>query len=1074
MANKPEDLHLGPIARLVKVFLLSKLPSIIIIVCVLAGFMALLFTPREEDPQIKVPMVDILIRFPGASPKEVENLVVINLEKKLWEIEGLKDIYSQAKQGFAVVTARFKVGENLDNSLFKVYNKVFSNIDQVPSGVTGWVVKPMNINDVPIVTLTFYSNQVDDYQLHRVAVELLHRLQSIPDTGRSYVVAGRRRQVRVVADPVRLAAHGLDLSGLAHAIEVSNVNLPAGHFSRQDREYTVEAGPFLKSADEVANLVVGVHQGKPVYLKDVAQVIDGPEEPVEIGKIAFGPADKIPPGYERGKSYPAVTIAIAKRAGTNAVTVAAGLLHKVDELKKEVIPPDIRVKVTRDYGETANEKVNDLIRELLIAILSITVLLTLFLGWRQALIVALAVPLTLAITLTGNMMFGYSINRVTLFALILSLGLLVDDPIINVENIHRHFQLRKYPPLESTLMAVDEVLTPTILATFTVIISFIPMYFVTGMMGPYMRPMPLNVPLAMLMSLVISLTVTPWATYHLLKKEYGKEEKPFVLEETWIYRTYTRIMKPLLDSRRRSHLFLLGVVVLFLISVSLPVLGLVPLKMLPFDNKNDFLIVANMPNDTPLVSTEAVMQDFSRYLTTVSEVDNVLTFAGVNAPIDFNGLVRHYYLMHGPWVGQIRVNLVAKQLRSSPSHAIALWVRPAVERIARRHKVRLAIVEVPPGPPDMQTLVAEVFGPPGATYASIIRQAQKVKGFFLKTPGVVDVDTSVETTEPRYRFRVDRQKAALSGLSESQIARGVAIAENGETVGRVHIASERQPLEIFLRWPVPLRSSTLSLGQLYFKNPQGAMVPLQELGHFYLDTAPKSIVRKNLERLVYVTGNTAGVSPVNAIIDLMELTGRHPLAPGYRVNYGGEGEWKITVQVFRDLGIAFAGALVGIYILLVLQTGSYTMPLVIMVAIPLTMIGVMPGFALLNAFFTSPVKHYPNPIFFTATAMIGMIALAGIVVRNSIILIDFIHHHLDRGYSLEDAVLRSGAVRFRPIVLTALAAMFGSWVITLDPIFSGLAWAFIFGLFASTAFSLLVVPVIFHLQASRRQRQAGE
>jgi multidrug efflux pump subunit AcrB len=672
------------------------------------------------------------------------------------------------------------------------------------------------------------------------------------------------------------------------------------------------------------------------------------------------------------------------------------------------------------------------------------------------------------------MMFGYTINRVTLFALILSLGLLVDDPIIDVENIHRHFQLREHPPLEATLVAVDEVRTPTILATFTVIISFIPMYFVTGMMGPYMRPMPLNVPLAMIMSLAIAFTVTPWATYHLLKREYGKEEKPFVLEETWIYRTYTWIMKPLLDSRRRSHLFLLGVVVLFLISVSLPVLGLVPLKMLPFDNKNDFLIVANMPNDTPLVSTEAVMQDFSHYLTTVSEVDNVLTFAGVNAPIDFNGLVRHYYLMRGPWVGQIRINLVAKQLRSAPSHAIALWVRPAIEGIARRHKVRLAIVEVPPGPPDMQTLVAEVFGPPGATYASIIRQADKVKGYFLKTPGVVDVDTSVETAEPRYRFRVDRQKAALSGLSESQIARGLAIAEAGETVGRVHIVSERLPLEIFLRWPEALRSSTLSLGQLYFKNPQGAMVPLHELGHFYLDTAPKSIVRKNLERLVYVTGNTAGVSPVNAIIHLMEETGRHPLAPGYRVNYAGEGEWKITVQVFRDLGIAFAGALVGIYILLVLQTGSYTMPLVIMVAIPLTMIGVMPGFALLNALFTSPVKGYPNPIFFTATAMIGMIALAGIVVRNSIILIDFIHHHLDRGYSLEDAVLRAGAVRFRPIVLTALAAMFGSWVITLDPIFSGLAWSFIFGLFASTAFSLLVVPVIFYLQASRRQRQARE
>ena len=599
MAKQPQELHLGPTARLVKVFLLSKLPTIIILVSLLAGLMALVYTPREEDPQIKVPMVDILIRFPGASPTEVENLVVINLEKKLWEMEGLEDLYSQARDGFAIVTAKFKVGENLETSLFKVYNKVFSNIDQVPQGVTGWVVKPMSINDVPIVTLTLYSNAADDYELRRVADELLHRLQSIPDTGRSYVVAGRKRQVRVVADPARLAGHGLDLAAVAQAIEVSNVNLPAGHFSRQDREYVVEAGPFLKSADEVANLLVGLNQGKPVYLKDVAEVIDGPEEPVELSTIAFGPADELPPGYERGQFYPAVTMAVAKRTGTNAVTVAQGILDKLNELKQEVIPPDIRVKVTRDYGATANDKVNELMRELLIAVLSITVLLTLFLGWREALIVALAVPLTLAITLTGNLLFGYTINRVTLFALILSLGLLVDDPIIDVENIHRHFQLREHPPLEATLVAVDEVRAPTILATFTVIISFIPLYFVTGMMGPYMRPMPLNVPLAMLMSLAIAFTVTPWATYHFLKKDYGKEEKPFVLEETWIYRVYTRIMKPLLENRRLSHFFLLGVVGLLVISVLLPVVGLVPLKMLPFDNKNDFLVVADLPNDTP-------------------------------------------------------------------------------------------------------------------------------------------------------------------------------------------------------------------------------------------------------------------------------------------------------------------------------------------------------------------------------------------------------------------------------------------------------------------------------------------
>src|SRR5208337_3442476 len=479
--------------------------------------------------------------------------------------------------------------------------------------------------------------------------------------------------------------------------------------------------------------------------------------------------------------------------------------------------PYIQVKVTRNYGQTANEKVNELMRELLIAVLSITVLLTLFLGWRQALIVALAVPLTLAITLSGNLLFGYTINRVTLFALILSLGLLVDDPIIDVENIHRHFQLRQHPPLEATLVAVDEVRAPTILATFTVIISFIPMYFVTGMMGPYMRPMPLNVPLAMLMSLFIAFTVTPWATYHLLKKDYGKEEKPFILEETWIYRIYTRLLTPLLESRHRAHLFLLTVVVLLLISVALPVLGLVPLKMLPFDNKSDFLVVANQPNDAPLESTQEALQDFARYLTTVNEVDSVVTYAGVSAPIDFNGLVRHYYLNQGPYVGQLRVNLAEKERRSAASHAIALWVRPKLTEIARQHQTRLAIAEVPPGPPVLQTLVGEVYGPPGAAYPDLIREADEIKDFFVKTSGVVDVNTSAETAEPRFRFSVDRDKAALSGLATAQIARGLAIAQAGETVGRVHLGPERLPLEILLRWPTATRSSTLGLGQLYFK-----------------------------------------------------------------------------------------------------------------------------------------------------------------------------------------------------------------------------------------------------------------
>ncbi len=1068
MDNAPDKPQLGLTARLVEVFLTSKLPTIFILISLLAGAAALLATPREEDPQIRVPMVDVLIRLPGAQPQEVENLVVINLEKKLWEMDGLEDLYSLARPGFAVVTAKFRVGERMEDALVKTYNQVFSNLDQVPSGVAGWVVKPMGIDDVPILTLTLWSPRADDHELRRVADELLHRLQNIPDTARTFVVAGTRRQLRVIPDPPRLAARHLDLLDLVRALEAGNVNLPAGHFSRQDREYLLEAGPFFRSAREVARLVVGVHQGKPVFLEEVAEVTDGPEEPVELSRLVFGPAPgTLPPGVEPGRFYPAVTLAFAKRPGTNAVAVAEGLLARIGELKGQILPPDIYAEVTRNYGRTANDKVNKLLRELLIAVLSITLLLTLALGWREALIVALAVPLTLAITLTGNMLFGYTINRVTLFALILSLGLLVDDPIIDVENIHRHFQLRLHPPLEATLVAVDEVRAPTILATFTVIISFLPLFFVTGMMGPYMRPMPVNVPLAMLMSLVVAFTVTPWATYHLLKGEYGREARPFVLEETRVYRLYSRLMTPLLTRDRLARLFLAGMVLLFCVALLLPVVGLVPLKMLPFDNKDELLVVADLPEDTPLEGTQRALTDLAAYLSRVNEVDHAVTFAGVTSPMDFNGLVRHYYLKRGPSVGEIRVKLADKHHRAAASHAIALRLRPELTRLAARHGVRLKIVEVPPGPPVLQTLVGEVYGPPGAAYEELIAAARPLEALFRETPGVVDVDTSVEADRPRWRFLIDREKAALSGLTPAQIARSLALAQGGEPVGRLHEETERLPLEIVLRWPRAERSTPETLGQLRLKSPTGSLVPLTELGEFVLDTAPQPIMRKNLERVVFVTGDTAGASPVNAILHLMGEARRRPLPPGFRVNWAGEGEWKITVEVFRDLGLAFAGALVGIYLLLVLQTQSYGLPLVIMVAIPLTLIGVMPGFALLNLLFAGKVAGYADPIYFTATAMIGLIALAGIVVRNSIILIDFIHHHLERGLPLKEAVLNSGAVRFRPILLTAGAAMFGSWVITLDPIFSGLAWSFIFGLFASTAFSLVVVPLIFYRLARR-------
>lgn len=769
-----------------------------------------------------------------------------------------------------------------------------------------------------------------------------------------------------------------------------------------------------------------------------------------------------------------MTLAFAKRRGTNAVRVAEGLLHKVEELKRDVIPSDVHVLVTRNYGETANDKVDELVSELIIAVAIIVVLLALTLGTREAFIVALAVPMTLAVTLLGNFLVGYTINRVTLFALILSLGLLVDDPIVDVENIHRHFRLRTHPPREATLVAVDEVRPPTILATFTVIVSFLPMLFVGGMMGPYMRPMPFNVPLAMLVSLLVAFTVTPWAAYRLLRHEYDEATPHDTAGEGQRVRAlYRRIMSPLLDSRRRTWMFLGAVALAFLASVLLVVVGLVPVKMLPFDNKNELQLVIDTAEGTPLEATDAVVREVEDFLSSVPEVTDFESFVGVSSPFDFNGMVRHYYLRRGPSVADIRVNLVGKDERTQKSHAIALRIRPAVERIAAAHGAKLKIVETPPGPPVFATVVAEVYGPVGAAYADVIGAAKRVRKAFQNTAGVVDIDDTSIAPQPRIVYGVDRVKAGLHGVAVADIAQTLAIALGGVQPARVHIATERTPLEIELRVPRPGRSSVPNLLALHVRDADGNLVSLAELGTAHEDVEGQPIYRKDLRRFVMVTADMAGRSPVNAVLDMQAAMARQPLPPGYSIDWAGEGEWNITVDVFRDLGLAFGVALLLIWVLLVAQTGSLLIPVIIMVAIPLTMIGIMPGFWLLNVLTDHPVAGYATPTFFTATAMIGMIALAGIVVRNSIILIDFIHLSQERGLSLREAILEAGAVRFRPILLTASAAMLGSIVITLDPIFSGLAWSFIFGIFASTAFSLVVVPVIYNLAYARRTAEPG-
>ncbi|MBE0597782.1 MAG: efflux RND transporter permease subunit [Desulfuromonadales bacterium] len=1053
--------------RIVDKFLDGNLSVIFILLALLAGAVALLITPREEEPQIEVPLADVLVQMPGASAAEVEKLVATRLEKLLWQVDGVEYVYSMSQADQAVVTVRFFVGEDRIDSLVKLHNKIVTHIDIVPPGVSGWVVKPVAVDDVPIVNFSFYSDHLSDHELRRVAEEVVDRLQRVKNTNVTAVIGGRPRQLRVELQPQRLAGHGLTPLEVSRALQGANLELPSGSFDQHNQNILVRGGSFLTSVDEVAGLLVGVAGGQPVFLRDVAEVTDGMAEVASYTRLGFGPAAGMT-GEEQGREFQAVHIAVAKKKGTNAVVVARDVIGEVEGMRGTIIPDQVQVRVTRDYGETANEKVNELISHLLIAIVTVLVLIFVALGWREALVVAISIPIIYSLTLLVNYWFGYTINRVTLFALVLSLGLLVDDPIVDVENIYRHFKMRKEPARDAVLSAIDEVRPPVILATLAVILSFLPMLFITGMMGPYMRPMAVNVPLTMLMSLVVAFTVTPWMTYHILKGEYGRQEKEFVLQQTATYRLYRRLLLPFLETRWRAWSLIGVVVVLLLGSVAMPLLNLVPLKMLPFDNKNEFQLVVDLPEGSTLEQTDAVLRDLEEYLATVNEVTDYSSYVGTASAIDFNGMVRHYYLRQGANLGDIRVNLAGKGARAQQSHEITLRLRDELTAIAGRHGANLKIVEAPPGPPVIATIAAEVYAEPGIPYAGQIAAARQVRERMAQEPRLVDIDDTVEFAQQRLHFVPDRDKLALAGVGNDAVARTLALALQGETVGALHLPAERNPLDIVLRLPRQERSSAAELALLQLRGAGDQLVPLAELGSFREGRLEPTIYHKNLERVVYVFAEVAGRSPANAVLNLSSWFKENPLPAGTRVVWSGEGEWDITLRVFRDLGIAFGAALVLIYLLLTIETRSLAMPLIIMAAIPLTLIGIMPGFWLLNLLTDHPVGGYDTPVFFTATAMIGMIALAGIVVRNSIILIDFIHHALKSGTPLKEALIESGAVRLRPIVLTAGAALLGNWVITLDPIFSGLAWSIIFGVFASTAFTLVVIPVVYWLIYSRR------
>jgi len=1049
--------------RITQYFINSQLTVLLMAATALLGLFALWFTPREENPQIVVPAANVMVMFPGSSAKEVEELVAKKLEAKLWEIPGVEDVYSVSMNSLAVVTVKFHVGQDKERSLVKLYDKIMSNMDVSPPGASQPMVKPIDVDDVPIVAITLSpaaGASYDDAQLRLVADHVLDELRKVPGVGATTIIGGRSRQVRITLDPMRLAGYGLTPLQIAGAVNVSNANLLAGDLEQGDRKMTLETGGFFATAADVRNAVVGVANGRPVYLGDVAEVTDGFEETTKLTRITFGKGSEHTGKQEEGKAalsqageLPAVTVALAKRQKLNAVKISEQVLAKLDGLKKSQIPPGINVTVTRNDGKTANDAVNELVFHLIVSIIVVIVLLYFTLGWREAAIVALAIPLTLFITLAIGMAAGQTINRITLFALILSLGLLVDDAIVVVENIHRHYQLQQQSRLQGAILAVNEIGMPTILATFTVVLAFIPMAFVTGMMGPYMMPIPFNVPVAMIVSLFVAFIVTPWASYRLMKGE-GHEGHAKPLEETKIYVLYKKVLGPLLESPRKRKLFMAVVGAVFIITMLFPAFQWVKFRMLPKANKNTFLVSIDMPAGTALENTDRVARAVGEQLRRIPEVKDYETFVGTGSVIDFNGLLRGGAFREESHFADVRVNLIDKEERKLSSEKLVLALRPGMTRLGKELGANIKLVEDPPGPPVRATVVAEITGP---DYAKQREIAGQVRELFAKTAEVVDIDDSVKEKQEKYQLIVDKEKAALAGVSTEQIVQTLRMSVAGMAISTLHRPEAKSPVSIFLRLPKGERAGLSDLDKVFVAGPQGNQVPLSSLVKVVPAEMDKAIHHKNLEPVTYVYGEMGDRSQVYAVIDMMKHLWKHPLPEGYRIKW--DGEMKLTLDVFRDLGAAMGVALIAIYLLLVGRFRSFTIPVVIMAAIPLSMIGIMPGFAMTG-------------VYFSATSMIGVIALAGIVVRNSIVLLEFILDKKHEGLPLGQALIEAGAIRTRPIVLTAAAAILGSAVIVTDPVWSGLALALIFGMLASTALTLIVIPLFYYMIEKRHWEQA--
>lgn len=1055
----------GLSGNIAKAFLQSKLTILLMIAFLLVGIYSTMLIPREEEPQIQVPMADVFIGYPGAAPKDVETKVSAPIEKIISNIKGVEYVYSTSMQGRAMIIVQFYVGEDIERSLVKLYSELMKNMDKMPQGVTAPLIKTRAIDDVPALGLTLWSEHYDDYRLKQIGQVLSNEIKKIADVSDISLLGGRSRQVKVLVDKSKMAANHVDFLSVAKATQGSNSQLSAGVLLQNDTAYSVETGNFLSTVDDVANLVVGINAQQPVYLKQIATLTDGPEISSQYVLFGYGRADTMAARYKT--NYPAVTLAITKKKGTDAMQLSDKILAKTEQLKKTLIPGEVTLTVTRNYGQTASAKVSELLFHLFIAIVVVTLFVMLAMGWRGGLVVFLSVPVTFALTLFSYYFMHYTLNRITLFALVFITGIVVDDSIIIAENMHRHFKQRRMPPLQAAIYAINEVGNPTILATFTVVAAVLPMAFVSGLMGPYMSPMPIGASIAMLFSLVVALTLTPYLGFIFLREKQKKgiaheESKAHALEESGIYKLYCSFIYPLLEVRWKRWAFILSIVVILIGSLALFYTKSVPVKMLPFDNKNEFQAVIDMPEGTPLEKTQAAANEIALYVAAQPIVKNYQEYIGTSAPISFNGLVRHYDLRRGDNVADIQVNIVDKEERKLQSHDIAKAMRPGIQAIAAKYNANVKIVEVPPGPPVLSTLVAEVYGP---DYNKQIDLAQQVKHKLASTADVVDADWMVEDNQPEYHLTVDKEKAMHYGIAEAQVAATVSAALLGLHAGNIYQPASFSQTRIILQLNDADKTNINEVLDVNVLGMQGNTVPLRDLVTVTRQAKPRNIYRKNQLEVVYVSADMAGrlespfyaISHVSDSLKTIKLPAGYKLGEEYTKQPGDEdnftikwdGEWQITFEVFRDLGIAFAAVIIIIYMLIVGWFQNFTVPLVMLAAIPLSLIGIVLG-------------HWVMGAYFTATSMIGFIALAGVMVRNSVLLVDFINIRLRQGIPLKQSIIEAGAVRTTPILLTAGAVALGAVIILFDPIFQGLAISLMGGTITSTFLTLLVVPLLYY------------